>query len=111
MQLLDKNEFLQDVRKKIKTSLDNNGSKEVLKGVIKTIDKNLSKNDAWDQFAYHFDQVHGNYLEKLTENNIKLSPREIKLAAFLRMNMSSKEIANLMNISVQLELNLHDIDF
>ncbi len=101
MQLLDKNEFLQDVRKKIKTSLDNNGSKEVLKGIVKTIDKDLSKNDAWDQFAYHFDQVHGNYLEKLAANNINLSPREMKLAAFLRMNMSSKEIAKLMNISVR----------
>jgi DNA-binding CsgD family transcriptional regulator len=33
--------------------------------------------------------------------NIKLSPREIKLAAFLRMNMSSKEIAKLLSITTR----------
>ena len=36
---------------------------------------------------------------KLSENNLKLSPREIKLAAFLRMNMSSKEISKMLNIT------------
>jgi DNA-binding CsgD family transcriptional regulator len=70
-----------------------------LKSIIKTIDRELSNNDSWDQFAYHFDQVHGNYLKKLSDNNIKLSPREIKLAAFLRMNMSSKEISKMLNIT------------
>ena len=70
--------------------------------MIKTIDSEVSKNDNWDEFAYHFDQrVHGNYLEYLSNNNIRLSPREIKLAAFLRMNMSSKEISKLLNITTR----------
>ena len=53
------------------------------------------------QAGDHFDQVHGNYLEKLSISNIRLSPREIKLAAFLRMNMSSKEISKLLNITTR----------
>ena len=99
MHLVKNNDFIQDVQNKIATSLDQDDSTNELKKIIKTIDKELSNNDSWDQFAYHFDQVHGNYLKKLSENNIKLSPREIKLAAFLRMNMSSKEISKMLNIT------------
>ena len=99
MHLVKNNDFIMDVQNKIISSLDQNNSKKELKTLIKTIDKELSNNDSWDQFAYHFDQVHGNYLKKLSGNNIKLSPREIKLAAFLRMNMSSKEISKMLNIT------------
>lgn len=99
MQFMNNNEFLQDALKKIETNIELGGSKQELKRILKTIDKNVSDNDSWDQFAYHFDQVHGDYLKKLSENNVRLSPREIKLAAFLRMNMSSKEISKMMNIT------------
>ena len=72
-----------------------------LQRLLKTIDSEVTKNDNWDEFAYHFDQVHGNYLQKLYLLNIRLSPREIKLAALLRMNMSSKEISQLLNIETR----------
>lgn len=108
MHLMNNNEFIQDVRKRIESNLDGDGSEKDLRDLIKTIDHNLADNDSWDKFAYHFDQVHGDYLKKLSKNNISLSPREIKLAAFLRMNMSSKEISSLMNISTRgVELARH----
>lgn len=102
MHLLNKNEFVNGVRKRIETIVSENGSsKDELKRIIKTIDRNLHEDDSWDQFAFHFDQVHGDFLKKLSHDEIKLTPQETKLAAYLRMNMSSKEIANLMNISVR----------
>ena len=101
MQLLINKEFIKNVQDKIGDTLNQGGSSQELKRLIKTIDQELSDNDSWDQFAYHFDQVHGNYLEKLSSSNIRLSPREIKLAAFLRMNMSSKEISKLLNITTR----------
>ncbi len=45
--------------------------------------------------------MHGDFLKKLSSDSRKLTPQETKLAAYLRMNMSSKEIANLMNVSVR----------
>ena len=99
MHYMNKNEFIQSIRQRIDAYLNHGGDDQALKQLIKTIDSNLSNNDSWDQFAYHFDQVHGDYLKKLSASDIKLSPREIKLAAFLRMNMSSKEISNLLNIT------------
>jgi len=101
MQLVKNKEFIQNVQEKIEATLDKGGSKQELKRIISTIDQELSDEDYWEKFAYHFDQVHGNYLEKLSQQDIKLSPREIKLAAFLRMNMSSKEIAKLLNITTR----------
>lgn len=99
MHYMNSNEFIQDALKKIESNLDDGGSATEMRNIIKTIYRNLSDNDAWERFAYHFDQVHGGYLKKLADNNIKLSPREIKLAAFLRMNMSSKEISTMLNIT------------
>ncbi len=101
MQLVKNKEFIQNVQDKISSTIDKGGSTQELKRIINTIDQELSDEDYWEKFAYHFDQVHGNYLEKLSNQNIKLSPREIKLAAFLRMNMSSKEIAKLLNITTR----------
>ncbi|PLX12694.1 MAG: hypothetical protein C0598_05555, partial [Marinilabiliales bacterium] len=102
------NEFIQDIIKKIDLFINQDGSKQDLRRIIKKIDDNLSDKDSWEKFAYHFDQVHGDYLKKLSKANVRLSPREIKLAAFLRMNMSSKEISSLLNITVRgVELARH----
>lgn len=101
MQLIKNKEFIQNVQDKISGTIDKGGSTHELKRIINTIDQELSDEDYWEKFAYHFDQVHSNYLERLSNQNIKLSPREIKLAAFLRMNMSSKEIAKLLNITTR----------
>lgn len=101
MQLLKNKEFILEVQQKISSAISKTNSEEELKRLVKTIDLELSEIDYWDQFSYHFEQVHGNYLNKIKEINVKLSPNELKLVAFLRMNMSSKEISKLMNITVR----------
>ena len=102
MHLLNKNEFVQGVKKRLEVMVkDDNTSKDEMKRILKTIDRNLQEDDSWNQFAFHFDQVHGDFLKSLSTEEIKLTPQETKLAAYLRMSMSSKEIANLMNISVR----------
>ncbi|MEQ9230928.1 MAG: triple tyrosine motif-containing protein, partial [Cyclobacteriaceae bacterium] len=101
MHLINKNEFVQEVRQNIEESLKSDHPNVGLKKILKNIDKNLSSDDSWEQFAFHFDQVHGDFLKKLSSSVNKLTPQETKLAAYLRMNMTSKEIAHLMNISVR----------
>jgi DNA-binding CsgD family transcriptional regulator len=49
----------------------------------------------------HFDEVHGDFMSRFKSRFPDLSPQEIKLSAYLRMNLSSKEIANLMNITIR----------
>ena len=63
---------------------------------------NAEKNeDYWEQFVSHFDQVYSNYLGMLKIRFPLLSATDLKLCAYLRMNLSSKEISQLMNISVR----------
>lgn len=76
------------------------GTKEFQK-IIKVIDGELDNAQEWEQFAVHFDSVHSNYLKKLKDYCPDLSTSELKLAAYLRLNLSTKEIAQLMNISIR----------
>ena len=69
--------------------------------LIKSIDRDLASAEEWSQFEENFDQVHGNFITRLKEAYPKLTPQEIKFSAYLRMNLNSKEMANLLNISVR----------
>jgi ligand-binding sensor domain-containing protein/DNA-binding CsgD family transcriptional regulator len=69
--------------------------------ILKVIDKELDHNEEWEQFAVHFDSVHTNYLKKLKDQYPSLTTSDLKLAAYLRLSLSSKEIAQLMNISIR----------
>ncbi len=100
MHLINKNEFMLTIRETLKESAKT-GVKDQFKKIIRDIDRNLSEDEGWEQFTKHFDQVHGEFLSNIKNEHPTLTPQEIKLCAYLRMNMSSKEIANLLNISVR----------
>ncbi len=76
------------------------GNKEFQK-IIKLIDAELNPAEEWEKFSIHFDTVHANYLKKLRETCPEVTSTELKLAAYLRLNLSTKEIAQLLNISVR----------
>jgi DNA-binding CsgD family transcriptional regulator len=75
--------------------------KEDLKRMMKTVDDENTVETDWNQFSMHFDSVHSNFLMVIKERFPNLSPSELKLCAYLRMNLSTKEIAQLMNISAR----------
>ncbi|MEP4532542.1 MAG: triple tyrosine motif-containing protein [Cyclobacteriaceae bacterium] len=102
MHLLNKNELMLDIKSKLEQLAKNAGSKpDEIKKIVKNIDRNISEDKGWDQFTKHFDQVHGDFLKKLKTKYPDLTPQETKLAAYLRMNLSSKDVAQLLNISVR----------
>ncbi|MEX0636555.1 MAG: LuxR C-terminal-related transcriptional regulator, partial [Ferruginibacter sp.] len=55
----------------------------------------------WENFTKHFDKVHSDFVVNLKDKHATVTGNEIKLCAYLRMNLSTKEIAQLMNISVR----------
>ncbi len=69
--------------------------------LLKLIDRNISSEDDWKIFENHFDQAHENFFKKLKEEYPALTPSDLKLCAYLRMNLTSKEIAPLLNISLR----------
>ena len=102
MHLLNKNEFMLGVKSKLQTLTRNGSAKnDELKRIIKNIDRNIAEDEGWDHFTKHFDQVHGDFLKKLKNRYPDLTPQETKLSAYLKMNLNTKEIAQLLNISVR----------
>ena len=71
------------------------------RSVFKMFNDIEKNDDEWNQFAIYFDQVHNNFISTLKSKFPGLSSTDLKLCAYLRLNLSSKEIAQLLNISLK----------
>lgn len=101
MYLLKKNELIHlvtDKLKKAKMSFKTE-NRVLIEEVIKDLEA-ASKGDIWKEFELRFNEVHSDFYKKLNEMFPNLSPNELKLCAFLRLNMSSKDIAAITFLSV-----------
>jgi hypothetical protein len=104
MNLVVKNEFMENIKKEleeVKRKGKSTETKHALEKIVKEIDTTLRLQEDWKQFEHHFDQIHGEFLNRLREEFQELTPNEQKLCALLRLNLSTKEICNLMNISMR----------
>lgn len=104
MNLVRKKEILSKLKEDLatyKTISEGDKSNKEFQKILRVIDKELDHNEEWEQFAVHFDGVHTNYLKKLKDQYPSLTTSDLKLAAYLRLNLSTKEIAQLMNISIR----------
>lgn len=97
MSLIKKNEFLNSIKNKLKDSQDRGD----VKSVISTIDKDISEEDNWNFFKEAFSNADKDFFKKVKNKHPELSSNDLKLCAYLRLNLSSKEIAPLLNISVK----------
>ena len=104
MNIVHKNEVLtyavNELKKTHKKIKDPTALKQVA-SLIKTIDSEFNNEQDWEQFEVHFDQVHENFIKNLRNSYPQLTPKDLRMCAYLRMNLSTKEIAPLMNISVR----------
>lgn len=104
MLLIKKNNILSKLQtdlRSINSSVGNESAKNSINSLIKRIDKEIDSEKQWKVFNTHIEQVYDDLFKKLKENYPELTPRELSLCAYLRMNISSKEIATLMNISAR----------
>jgi ligand-binding sensor domain-containing protein len=104
MHLLNKNEFITGIKGHLTHIIKKNGHDETrreLLQITKDIENNISDDSDWEHFQFHFDRVHGDFSTRFKSTFPGLTPQEIKLSAYLRMNLSTKEIAQLLNISVR----------
>ena len=65
------------------------------------IELNINNQEDWQIFESHFAQVHQDFLKKLKEKHTDLTASDLQLAAYIRTNLSSKEISPLFNISLR----------
>lgn len=94
MSIIKKNELLSTIKKELVEGQD-----QGQKNVIKIIDRNLNNNDDWQMFKQAFNNADKDFIKKLKTLHTTLTPNDLRLCAYLRLNLSSKEIAPLLNIS------------
>ncbi|MBK8877924.1 MAG: hypothetical protein IPN74_05070 [Haliscomenobacter sp.] len=103
--LVNKNELISEINAvvhRLEHKLnDQPETKKELKQILKLTEKNADVDANWQDFIQSFDQVHAHFYKRLTEEFKDLSPNDYKLCTYLRMNLTSKEIASLMNISIR----------
>lgn len=97
MSIIKKNEVLHNIKKELKKGqLESDG-----RSVIKLIDKNLTDSKDWKFFEDAFNNADKDFLDKIKNLHPKLTPNDLRFSTYLRLNLSSKEIAPLLNISVK----------
>lgn len=102
MNLVVKNELIEKIKSRLENLNEsgiNEKTKKSLNLIILDIERSLRVQDDWVQFESQFNKVHGDFLDRLRSRFKDLSPNDQKLCTFLRLNLSTKEIASLMNIS------------
>lgn len=105
MHIVQKNEILNSIRDELKklkhyTAPDSKFNKDI-SHIIKLIDQDARTDADWEQFSGHFDQVHSDFLKRIGDQYGHLSQNDYKLCAYLRLNLTSKEISTLMGISLR----------
>lgn len=102
--IIYKNELLDNLHVELLKIKDKDGkplSNEQLQKINKLINNAKSDDRDWDLFEKSFNESHENFFKKLKAQYPSLSPNDLKLCAYLRLNMSSKDIASLINISIR----------
>ena len=105
LNLVHKNKILTSLKFQLSDLMSKAGGqadqKHELSAIVRKINKELSNEKHQEAFDSYFDEVHQDFIKRLKEVHPDLTPKELRLCAYLKMNLSSKEIAPLMNISVR----------
>ncbi len=104
MAIIKKNEFLLDLRNSVEKQKQELGSRypdKYYNHLNKKIDDNISNQDDWQVFETNFERAHEQFFMKMKDSFPELTSNDLRLCAYLRMNLSSKEIAPLLGISVR----------
>ena len=101
--IIKKNELLIEIRKllMIQKKQSNSGQIPKFTSIVRLLDRNISNDDDWKIFESNFEQAHEEFLKRIREQFPDLTPSDLKLSAYLRMNLSSKKIALLLGITIR----------
>ncbi|MCK8521087.1 tetratricopeptide repeat protein [Aquimarina sp. D1M17] len=99
LHLVQKNSFLQELKENLE-NLKNSPDrfKTEFRRIVMLLKKESASDKDWEVFKSYFSEVHDNFDQKLRKVYHEISEKEIRLASFLKMNLSTKEIADILNV-------------
>ena len=97
----DKNRLLQLIKELNTQALDSHkeNSIKILKKIDEIIVGNLNVDQEWNNFKMHFDKVHPNFFKKLKKKSRELTEENLKVCAYIKMSMTTKQIAQILHIA------------
>lgn len=102
--IIQRNETIIGIKKEIEEFFRKQNNKTLqplYQKISSALNNDLDAEEDWKMFLIKFEQKHTNFFKKLKESYPQLTPNDLKLCACLKLNLDSKEIASLMNISVR----------
>ncbi len=101
LNIAKKNEVILDVKNMLLVNKDKFSNQQRYRSFIKKLDNSINDLEDWKRFEVNFKELHDDFFERLLTNFPELTPKDLKLAAYLKMNLSSKDIAPLMAITTR----------
>ncbi len=101
MALVKKNELLISLKNELTKNKDTFKDYYFHKKIINKLNRSIKNNNDWEVFEENFNQVHDDFFSKLKKRHSELTPKDLKVSAYIKMKLSNKEIAPLMNISIR----------
>lgn len=96
LQMIQKNELLQELKARLEEEKTTENAHHSLQKIIQ---KGLNQDKEWADFAAHFESINKNFYTRLKASYPDISPNEMKICALIKMNLSIKEMASILNIS------------
>ncbi len=101
LHILNKNKILSEINNELnRLSSEDKIHTNSVKVISDLIEGNRILDQDWEQFKVHFDEVYEGFFDKLIHNHPNLTQNDLKFCAYLKINLSSKEIARIMNITL-----------
>lgn len=102
LQSAHKNQFLNDLKAMIQklNTTDLNIAHAEIRKVIREINSEINQEDYWEQFQFHFDEMHKNFVEELKRRHPQITSNDQRLCCFLRLDLNNREIASILHITV-----------
>lgn len=104
MTIINKNEILSSVKNEIvalKKLLSSQFPNKYYEKLIRMVDESMSSEEDWAVFQTNFDRIHENFFRNLHQRYPKLTSNDLRFCAYFRLNLPTKDIAQLMNISTK----------
>lgn len=104
MHILQKNELINNVKDRIseiKSKVKDPAARKELRNLETRLKNDQLAEQDWEDFAIHFTKVHHDFFKKIKTQHPKLTPKDLKLCSYLKLNLTTKEIAPLLGISIR----------
>lgn len=101
MMAAKKNEVLMEIQGELNKDKGKFSNQFRLKHIMNKINNAVKNKDEWKVFETNFNEVHEDFFKDVLQKYPRLTSKDLKLCSYLKMNLSSKEIAPLMGISVR----------